>query len=55
MLTSFTPAQQDQLRRDAQRLRKQDGSLPPYPALDHIAVKHGYRNWSLIASHGPPT
>lgn len=51
MLTSFTSSQLDQLRRDAQRLRKQDGSLTHYQALDHIAVKNGYRNWSLLAKH----
>jgi len=50
MLTSFTPAQIDQLRRDAQRLRKQE-SLTHYEALDRIAAKHGYRNWSLLSKH----
>lgn len=50
MLTSFTPAQIDQLRRDAQRLRKQE-SLTHYDALNRIAAKHGYRNWSLLSKH----
>lgn len=53
MLTSFTPSQMDQLRRDAQRLRKQE-TLTHYQALDRIAVKHGYRNWSLLAKHSAP-
>jgi hypothetical protein len=55
MLTPFTPAQVDQLRRDAQRLRKQQ-SLTHYDALNRIAVEHGYRNWSLLAknSASPP-
>lgn len=48
MLSSFTPAQVDQLRRDAQRLRKQQ-SLTHYEALNRVAVEHGYRNWSLLA------
>ncbi|WP_170162295.1 hypothetical protein [Caldimonas tepidiphila] len=40
----------DQLRRDAQRLRKQE-SLTHYQVLDRIAAKHGYRNWSLLSKH----
>ncbi|MCU0928134.1 MAG: glyoxalase superfamily protein [Burkholderiaceae bacterium] len=54
MSTSLTPSQLDQLRRDAQRLRKQE-SLTHYQALDRIAAKHGYRNWSLLAKHSAST
>jgi hypothetical protein len=47
MCTSFTSAQVDQLRRDAQRLRKQE-ALSHNEALNRIAAAHGYRNWSLL-------
>lgn len=47
MNTSFTPAQLEQLRRDAKRLAR-SSSLPHHSALHQIALSQGFANWSLL-------
>lgn len=53
MSPAFTPAQIDQLRRDAKRLGREHG-LSHAQALDRIAGQHGFGNWSLLARTAPP-
>jgi hypothetical protein len=47
MLNLCTPAQIEQLKRDAKRLVR-DKSLTHAAALDQIATSQGYSNWSLL-------
>lgn len=48
MATSFPPAQLDRFRREAKKLGR-DLSISHSEALDRIAVKNGFPNWSLLA------
>lgn len=50
MATTFTPAQLERFRREAKKLSR-ELSLTHSQALDRIAVRHGYQNWSLLAKH----
>jgi hypothetical protein len=50
MNTHISAAQLDQLRRDAKRLGR-TLSIPHSEALDRIAAKQGFNNWSLLSRH----
>lgn len=45
---TYTPALLEQLRRNAQRL-KRDLGIPLNEAQNRIAAEHGFRNWSLLS------
>lgn len=53
MATTFTPAQLDRFRRDAKKLGR-ELSITHSEALDRIAARHAYQNWSLLAKHSEP-
>lgn len=48
MPSSLSPAQVEQLRRDAKRLARQE-SIPLYEGQDRLAQSMGFKNWSLLA------
>jgi uncharacterized protein YozE (UPF0346 family) len=50
MATSFQPAQLDRFRREAKKLCR-EFSILHSEALDRIAVKNGFPNWSLLTKH----
>lgn len=50
MATTFTTTQLERFRREAKKLSR-DLSLTHSQALDRIAARHGYQNWSLLAKH----
>jgi hypothetical protein len=54
MSTPLSPAQIEQLRRNAKRLAR-TLSIPHSEALDRLAVQQGFRNWSLLSKHSPKT
>lgn len=54
MSTPLSPAQIEQLRRNAKRLAR-TLSIPHSEALDRLAVQQGFRNWSLLSKHAPKT
>jgi hypothetical protein len=47
-LPTFSSAELAQMRRDAKRISKQE-RLTHSEALDYLAAKHGYANWSLLS------
>jgi hypothetical protein len=49
MPNTLSTAQIEQLKRDAQKLRRATPSLPQHAALDAVAKQHGFPNWSLLA------
>ena len=49
MSNIFSATQIEQLKRDAQKLRRANPSLPQHAALDAIAKQRGFPNWSLLA------
>lgn len=51
MATSFSSAQLERFRREAKKLSR-ELSITHSEALDRIAARHGYQNWSLLAKHG---
>ena len=53
MSTSFSTAQVEQFRRNAKRLGR-TLSISHSEALDRIAVKHGFKIWSLLSKHSTP-
>lgn len=53
MTVSISPAQFEQLKRAAKRLGRQQ-SIPHSEALDRIAARQGFKNWSLLAKHSGP-
>ena len=50
MAMTFTPTQLERFRREAKKLGR-ELSLSHSQALDRIAVRRGYQNWSLLAKH----
>lgn len=50
MSTPLSPAQIEQLRRNAKRLAR-TLSIPHSEALDRLAEQQGFRNWSLLSKH----
>jgi len=50
MKVSFSPAQIEQLKRDAKRLARLH-ALSLSQAQNAVAVKHGFQNWSLLKKH----
>lgn len=50
MAITFTTAQLNAFRREAKKL-KRDLSITYLSALDSIARRHGFANWSLLAKH----
>ncbi len=50
MPISFNAPQIDQLKRDAKRLAGESGTSHS-TALDQIALRHGFSNWSLLMKH----
>ena len=53
MSTSLSAAQVEQLRRNAKRLGR-ILSISHSEALDRIAARHGFKNWSLLTKHSKP-
>jgi hypothetical protein len=53
MTTSISAAQVEQLRRDAKRLGR-TLSIPHNQALDRIAARYGFKNWSQLSKHSSP-
>lgn len=51
MPNSFSSAQIERLKREAKQLCRATPNLTHSQALDHIASKHGYNNWSLLTKH----
>jgi len=59
MATSFSSAELERFRREAKRLGR-ELSITHSEALDRVAARHGYQNWSLLSKHSnvadtPPT
>jgi hypothetical protein len=54
MHSSLSPAQIEQLRRDAKRLARQE-QIPLHQSQDRLAQSLGFRNWSLLAKSGGQT
>lgn len=50
MATSFSPKQLERFRREAKKLGR-DLSITHSDALDRIASRHSFQNWSLLAKH----
>ncbi len=50
MATSFSPAQIEYIRREAKKVSR-ELSVTHSEALDRIAARHGFKNWSLLAKH----
>ena len=50
MTMSFPPAQLVRFRQEAKKLGR-EASIPHSEALDRVAVKNGFANWSLLAKH----
>ncbi len=50
MATTFSSTQLERFRREAKKLSR-DLSIPHSAALDRIAVRHHFQNWSLLAKH----
>jgi len=50
MATSFSPKQLERFRREAKKLGR-DLSITHSDALDRIAARHSFQNWSLLAKH----
>lgn len=48
MSKTISPAQLEQLRRDAQRLKREQ-EIPLHEAQGRVAIQHGFKNWSLLA------
>ncbi|WP_081936017.1 YozE family protein [Burkholderia sp. 9120] len=48
MSKTISPAQLEQFRRDAQRL-KREHEIPLHEAQSRVAIQQGFRNWSLLA------
>lgn len=53
MATSFSPMQLERFRREAKKLSR-ELSITHSAALDRIAGRHGFQNWSLLAKHSGP-
>ncbi len=53
MSTSLSSAQVEQLRRNAKRLGR-TLLISHSEALDRIAARHGFKNWSLLSKHSTP-
>lgn len=52
MLTPFSPAQIEQFRREAKKLSR-TSEVSHSEALDSIAGRYTYRNWSQLMKHNP--
>lgn len=50
MPTSFTTIQVEHFKREAKKLSRSTGICHSH-ALDHVAEKQGYKNWSLLMKH----
>jgi hypothetical protein len=50
MAISFSPTQLERFRREAKKLGR-DLSITHSEALDRIAARHSFQNWSLLAKH----
>jgi hypothetical protein len=50
MATSFSPTQLERFRREAKKLSR-ELSITHSAALDRIAARHGFQNWSLFAKN----
>lgn len=55
MSISFSPVQLERFRREAKKLSR-ESSITHSEALDRIAIRHGFTNWSLLVKHSdaPP-
>lgn len=53
MATSFSPIQLECFRREAKKLGR-ELSITHSAALDRIAGRHGFQNWSQLAKHSGP-
>jgi uncharacterized protein YozE (UPF0346 family) len=51
---SFLPLQLERFRREAKKLAR-ELSITHSEALDRIAVKNGFTNWSLLVKHSSPS
>lgn len=49
MASVITPTQFENLKREAKKQKRAFPSLTHSAALDELAAKHGYANWSLLA------
>lgn len=54
MATSFSSAQLERFRREAKKLSR-ELSITHSAALDRIAARHGFANWSLLSKHSEAT
>jgi hypothetical protein len=50
MFTSFSPIQLERFRREAKKLSR-ESSITHSEALDRVAIRHGFKNWSLLVKH----
>lgn len=50
MSSSFSPAQLERFRREAKKLSR-ESSITHSEALDRIAIRRGFKNWSLLVKH----
>lgn len=50
MSTSFSPVQLERFRREAKKLSR-ESSITHSEALDRIAIRRGFTNWSLLVKH----
>lgn len=54
MATSFSPVQLERFRREAKKLSR-ESAITHSEALDRIAIRHGFTNWSLLVKRSDAT